>query len=388
MNSARTWGFGNLAMGPPTAQHRVGSFSQQGLGAASSQMATPLDMSRNICADVLRRVISSLLNCDREFPSLSGAPGGQTAHAYPAPGQAIWAKAAQQPSVHQQQQHDNLLRLSQHHHQQQHQHQQQQKQQQQQQQPQPQSQSQSQPQTQHQQPLSQQQQHHQPQHQPSAGSSQAPGQHPVQQQSPLGLNGEQRNQQQQHAGLSMDVTSGTAASQSPVALAATNGLTGQSRESQDIRQTSIPPQLLPLYSTFTSPFAPANATVPPMPEYTLPACYNVANVQPLQSRMTGFSNETLFYIFYSMPRDIMQEFAAEELMARKWRYHKVKRLWLTRDESYPNPVEVERGVSERGIYCWWDATTWKKVRRDFVLRYADLDNHLEPGRGMIQYGQS
>lgn len=58
----------------------------------------------------------------------------------------------------------------------------------------------------------------------------------------------------------------------------------------------------------------------------------------------------------------MQEFAAEELMARKWRYHKVKRLWLTRDDTYPNPVEVERGVSERGVYCWWDATVWKKVR--------------------------
>lgn len=64
-----------------------------------------------------------------------------------------------------------------------------------------------------------------------------------------------------------------------------------------------------------------------------------------------------------MPRDIMQEWAAEELMSRKWRYHKIERMWLTRDETFPNPpVELERGISERGVYVWWDPTAWKKVR--------------------------
>lgn len=58
----------------------------------------------------------------------------------------------------------------------------------------------------------------------------------------------------------------------------------------------------------------------------------------------------------------MQEVAAEELMGRKWRYHKIERCWLTRDEAYPGPVDVERGVSERGVYLLWDPATWKKVR--------------------------
>jgi CCR4-NOT transcription complex subunit 2 len=97
-------------------------------------------------------------------------------------------------------------------------------------------------------------------------------------------------------------------------------------------------------------------------DFTLPTCYTVANVQPLRTRIPSFSDETLFYIFYSMPRDIMQELVAEELMGRKWRYHKVERAWLTRDESYASPVEVERGVSERGVYLWWDTNAWKKVR--------------------------
>ncbi|KAJ6172339.1 hypothetical protein N7470_001406 [Penicillium chermesinum] len=138
----------------------------------------------------------------------------------------------------------------------------------------------------------------------------------------------------------------------------------------------------PLHTTFASPFVSSMSAIPLEQDFSLPSCYNVANIQPLQSRIPGFSDETLFYIFYSMPRDIMQELAAEELMGRKWRYHKLERCWLTRDESYPGPVDVERGVSERGIYLLWDHSTWKKVRREFILRYEDLDNRLDPNRGI------
>ena len=118
----------------------------------------------------------------------------------------------------------------------------------------------------------------------------------------------------------------------------------------------------PLHPSFASPFVSSMSAVPLEQDFSLPSCYNVANIQPLQSRIPSFSDETLFYIFYSMPRDIMQELAAEELMGRKWRYHKVERCWLTRDETYPGPVDVERGVSERGVYLLWDPTSWKKVR--------------------------
>ncbi|GAB1204792.1 hypothetical protein APSETT445_003455 [Aspergillus pseudonomiae] len=118
----------------------------------------------------------------------------------------------------------------------------------------------------------------------------------------------------------------------------------------------------PLHTSFASPFVASMTGVPLEQDFALPSCYNVANIQPLQSRIASFSDETLFYIFYSMPRDIMQEVVAEELMGRKWRYHKIERCWLTRDETYPGPVDVERGVSERGIYLIWDPATWKKIR--------------------------
>ncbi|EAU38221.1 conserved hypothetical protein [Aspergillus terreus NIH2624] len=125
----------------------------------------------------------------------------------------------------------------------------------------------------------------------------------------------------------------------------------------------------PLHTSFASPFVASVTGVPLEQDFALPSCYNVANIQPLQSRVTSFSDETLFYIFYSMPRDIMQEVVAEELMGRKWRYHKMERCWLTRDETYPGPVDVERGVSERGVYLLWDPANWKKVRqRRLVFR--------------------
>jgi CCR4-NOT transcription complex subunit 2 len=144
------------------------------------------------------------------------------------------------------------------------------------------------------------------------------------------------------------------------------------------------------------------SAVPLEQDFSLPACYNVANIQPLQSRIPGFSDETLFFIFYSLPRDIMQELVAEELMGRKWRYHKLERCWLTRDETYPGPVDVERGVTERGVYLLWDPATWKKIRvcishslsqamliildlqREFILRYEDLDNRLDPNRAVAR----
>jgi CCR4-NOT transcription complex subunit 2 len=69
-----------------------------------------------------------------------------------------------------------------------------------------------------------------------------------------------------------------------------------------------------LYATFTSPWADNNQAVGLIePEYHLPSCYNVQPPPPAQSKIGSFSDETLFYIFYSMPRDILQEAAAQEL---------------------------------------------------------------------------
>jgi CCR4-NOT transcription complex subunit 2 len=119
----------------------------------------------------------------------------------------------------------------------------------------------------------------------------------------------------------------------------------------------------PLHTQLASVFNPtAHTRLPLDADYTLPACYRVANVQALHERIPSFSEETLFYIFYSSPKDLVQELVADELIGRKWRFHKGEKMWVTRDENYPAPVEVEREISEQGFYIWWDWKGWKKVR--------------------------
>lgn len=47
--------------------------------------------------------------------------------------------------------------------------------------------------------------------------------------------------------------------------------------------------------------------------FRLPDCYNVTNVQPIESKIQSFNEETLFWIFYSCPSDAKQQMAAIEL---------------------------------------------------------------------------
>lgn len=72
------------------------------------------------------------------------------------------------------------------------------------------------------------------------------------------------------------------------------------------------PENLPLFPSFTSTWID-NDNRGVEPDFNIPACYHVASVPPLHSRVTNFMDETLFYIFYSLPGDIMQEIVASEL---------------------------------------------------------------------------
>lgn len=49
------------------------------------------------------------------------------------------------------------------------------------------------------------------------------------------------------------------------------------------------------------------------PEFHLPPCYNVQPPPPGPTKVVAFSDETLFFMFYSSPRDALQEVAAQEL---------------------------------------------------------------------------
>ena len=68
----------------------------------------------------------------------------------------------------------------------------------------------------------------------------------------------------------------------------------------------------PLYPTFAGPFAEPGSR-PMQPDFRLPECYTVDNIHSVKEKIPSFSDETLFWIFYTQTRDIIQEFVATEL---------------------------------------------------------------------------
>ncbi|KAL9026272.1 MAG: hypothetical protein Q9196_005041 [Gyalolechia fulgens] len=136
----------------------------------------------------------------------------------------------------------------------------------------------------------------------------------------------------------------------------------------------------PLWPTWSGPFAEPNSR-PLQPDFHLPECYTVDNVHRVRDKIASFSDETLFWIFYTQPRDFMQELAASELTGRNWRYHKELMMWLTKDTAFGEPVPLGDGT-ERGSYIFFNHRTWQRARSEFVLSYESLAPHS--GGGMQQ----
>ncbi|XP_051137447.1 probable NOT transcription complex subunit VIP2 isoform X2 [Andrographis paniculata] len=122
-----------------------------------------------------------------------------------------------------------------------------------------------------------------------------------------------------------------------------------------------------LHKKFASPWA--EEPVRGEPEYKIPECYYAKQPPALKaSHFARFRPETLFYIFYSMPRDEAQLYAAHELHNRGWFYHREHRLWFTRVKNM-EPL-VQTSTYERGCYYCFDPNTWQTIRKDnFVLQY-------------------
>ncbi|KAM7254359.1 hypothetical protein ACFE04_028591 [Oxalis oulophora] len=121
-----------------------------------------------------------------------------------------------------------------------------------------------------------------------------------------------------------------------------------------------------LHKTFGSPWSdePAKGD----PEFNVPQCYHAKPPPALhQGYFSKFTVETLFYIFYSMPRDEAQIFAANELYNRGWFYHKEHRLWFIR---VPSLEPFKSNQFEKGSYHCFDPNTFETVRKDnFIVQY-------------------
>jgi CCR4-NOT transcription complex subunit 2 len=74
--------------------------------------------------------------------------------------------------------------------------------------------------------------------------------------------------------------------------------------------------------------------------------------------LSKFQLETLFYIFYALPKDVLQAYAAQELYAREWKYHTESKLWFKR--ATPSEIAPSSNLSAGGQFIYFDINTWER----------------------------
>jgi CCR4-NOT transcription complex subunit 2 len=79
-------------------------------------------------------------------------------------------------------------------------------------------------------------------------------------------------------------------------------------------------QLMSYVLTLSRPFSTQQYSLfdneaprPVVPRHELPDCYRVANIAPLETKLSNFNDEALIFMFYTNPGDIQQIMAAQEL---------------------------------------------------------------------------
>mmetsp|Transcript_19347 Transcript_19347/g.22411 ORF Transcript_19347/g.22411 Transcript_19347/m.22411 type:complete len:428 (+) Transcript_19347:119-1402(+) len=109
-----------------------------------------------------------------------------------------------------------------------------------------------------------------------------------------------------------------------------------------------------LYSTFASPWSESPTSREP--QYQLPICYYMQPPALKTGHLSKFQLETLFYIFYALPRDVLQAYAAQELYAREWKYHVDLKLWFRRASAADGVTNTGGGVQ----FIYFDINSWER----------------------------
>ncbi|PVV01381.1 hypothetical protein BB560_004208 [Smittium megazygosporum] len=130
-----------------------------------------------------------------------------------------------------------------------------------------------------------------------------------------------------------------------------------------------------LFPLFSSPWSDVHPLSPlPESELSLPSSYNALQLQPPNFRISLFPEETIFYIFYSMPKTELQLNASEELYRRQWRFHKELKLWITKDAESQPATRTPNG--EQGVFVVFDPTIWQKIKKEILILYESLEENL------------
>lgn len=129
-----------------------------------------------------------------------------------------------------------------------------------------------------------------------------------------------------------------------------------------------------LYPSFAGPWSDQPLKVYEI-DYPVPSEYLVnSSIRDKLTQITlkRYHEDTIFFLFYMFPNDMLQIAAAIELYSREWRYHKEEKVWITRA---PGIAPSEKTNSyERGTYYIFDALLWRRVPREFVLEYDRLES--------------
>jgi len=119
-----------------------------------------------------------------------------------------------------------------------------------------------------------------------------------------------------------------------------------------------------LHTSFTSPWVDRNASKEP--QFQIPSCYAIkgSTTSLKASQFPRLALETLFYIFYAMPKDTFQMLAAQELYNRDWKYHMEYKVWFLQ--------QLSEGSNQ---YMYFDVQQWEK--RPF--KNANIAGNIETG---------
>lgn len=123
----------------------------------------------------------------------------------------------------------------------------------------------------------------------------------------------------------------------------------------------------PLWTTFASPWA--DAPCRREPDFTLPHCYYMQPPTLKTGHIQKFQLETLFYIFYMMPKDTLQAVAASELHARDWKFHSELSMWFCKQPE----TQGKGGFGRAATFVYFDVKVWER------RTYVDNSKNLEQG---------
>ena len=113
----------------------------------------------------------------------------------------------------------------------------------------------------------------------------------------------------------------------------------------------------------------------------IPSCYHIPSLPAALVKIASFSDETLFYIFYAMPGDRMQELAARELYSRNWRFYKPAKAWVCPVDLPQSSKDINSILnnlsnnSKNGpiSFFLFDQSAWIKIKRSIQLQVDDLE---------------